>query len=88
MTFVGFHGDPCYRCPESRPGKPVLAAVAHGMCSLCWLGATERQRRDALFDEAAEHAEHAEHRRPPDPLEALFALPAVDPEPWQHGEAA
>ena len=44
------HGDPCSRCPESRPGKPVLAASQYGMCALCWLGATELQRRLAVFE--------------------------------------
>jgi len=92
VSVIGFHGDPCYRCPQSRPGKPVLAAVAHGMCSLCWLGATERQRREAIFDEEMDHSDDlvstqaahaaAEVRW----LEALLALP--DPEPEQWGEAA
>lgn len=44
------HGDSCSRCPDSRPGKPVLAATQNGMCSLCWIGASERQRRAAEFE--------------------------------------
>lgn len=44
------HGNPCSRCPSSRPGQQPHDAVHYGMCSMCWLGATERQRRDARFD--------------------------------------
>lgn len=55
------HGDPCSRCPESRPGKPVLAATNHGMCSLCWLGATELQRRLAVFEFDATEATSDKH---------------------------
>lgn len=44
------HGDPCSRCPESRPGEPVRAAQHFGVCLLCWAGMSERQRRAAEFE--------------------------------------
>ncbi len=44
------HGDPCSRCPESRPGKCRLPAQHFGMCGLCWAGATEMQRRAAEWE--------------------------------------
>lgn len=44
------HGDPCTRCPKARPDQPIRAATHYGMCQLCWLGASETQRRDAIFD--------------------------------------
>lgn len=75
MSVIGWHGDPCSRCPDSRRGKPVRAAIAHGMCSLCWLGATEQQRRDALFDEGVEDADALLVL-----LEQIALLPTVDPE--------
>jgi hypothetical protein len=87
MADYLFHGDPCARCPESRPGQPVRAASSHNTCRLCWLGMTERQRRDAIFDEAAEF--FGDEQRARDAaclasLEALAELPTRDPE--QHGE--
>ena len=66
------------------------------MCSLCWLGATERQRRDAIFgegsDDCADVKAGADAVRAASEiraLEALLSLPAVDPpEPEHLGEAA
>ncbi len=85
MSEFLFHGDPCTRCPESRPGKPVMAARMYSMCSMCWLGATERQRRDAIFDDVAQYRESESIAA----LEALAALPSFEPpEPEQWGEAA
>jgi hypothetical protein len=92
VTVIGWHGDPCSRCPSSRPGQPVRAAAHHGCCMPCWLGMSERQRRDALFDEGYDPpdarltpAAAAECRV----LEALLSMPAVDPpHEQQWGEAA
>lgn len=76
MSFVGWHGDPCTRClEEPEPGRHVQRAETHGLCRAHWLGATERQRRDAIFDEGVEDV---------DALlvlcNAIAALPTVDPE--------
>ncbi len=49
-----FHGDPpCTRCVDEQR-RPVQRATHHSMCARHWLGATEAQRRSALFDEAAD----------------------------------
>ena len=45
------HGDPCIRCPDARRGQPPRAAVHHGLCMPCWLGANESERDAALLDE-------------------------------------
>lgn len=81
MSVIGFHGDPCSRCAAARPGQPARAAAHHTMCMSCWLGATERQRRDAIFDESYDVGD----RLTPEAaaqcrvLEALLGLPAVEP---------
>lgn len=50
-----WHGDPCSRCVDRRmQGLVPRVARMHGMCMPCWLGATETQRRAAIFDEAAD----------------------------------
>ncbi len=46
-----FHGDPCLRCPDRRPGQQPRAAAIHGCCLPCWLGSTEADRDDALLEE-------------------------------------
>ncbi len=93
MTVIGFHGDPCSRCPQSRPGLLPRAAIHHSCCMPCWLGMSERQRRAAIFDTTYDaepdarlaSAAAAECRV----LEALLSLPAVDPpHEQQWGEAA
>lgn len=56
--FVGFHGDPCSRCP----GPVRHRAVHHGMCMPCWLGATEKERRLALLDEREDERDTAHQR--------------------------
>lgn len=63
MSDFLFRGDPCSRCPEARIPH---AATHHGMCGMCWAGATEPQRRGALLDELADR----------DPLEDLYRLAA------------
>jgi hypothetical protein len=53
--FIAWHGDPCSRCEDrTRLGLVKRAATLHGMCPRCWLGASEVQRRDALWLEAVE----------------------------------
>lgn len=50
-------GDPCPTCQDQHQRDPawhVQRATHHGMCSRHWLGATEAQRRAALFDEATQ----------------------------------
>ncbi len=58
---LSHRGGACSRCPESRPGKPILTATNHGMCALCWLGATELQRRLAIFADDAVEATSDKH---------------------------
>ena len=55
MTFIGWRGDPCTRCQDEQR-QHVQRATHHGLCSRCWAGSTELQRRSALFDEAAQDA--------------------------------
>ena len=85
MTVIGFHGDPCVRCiTEGGINGHVQAATHHGMCARHWLGASERQRRDALFDEAITSDTPAVPRFTTEvvALELLFGLPAVEPRGW------
>jgi hypothetical protein len=76
MSFIGWHGDPCSRCTkEPEPGRHVQRAQHHGMCSRHWAGATERQRRDAIFDEGVEETDALRIL-----CEQILLLPVVDPE--------
>jgi hypothetical protein len=43
-----FLGEPCSRCFHRAVKQ---RAVTNSMCSACWAGATELQRRSAIFDE-------------------------------------
>jgi hypothetical protein len=64
-----FRGDPCIRCiDEPVIYRLIQRATHHGMCSRHWLGATEAQRRDAIF------LEDVEERSVLDELEALDHL--------------
>lgn len=54
-VFIAWRGDPCSRCEDrTRLGLVKRAARLHGMCSQCWLGASGRQRRTALWLEDVE----------------------------------
>lgn len=65
-----FHGDECLRCPESRPGQPIRAALHHGYCFACWAGENESERRTAAI--AQPDAEFAE-------LQLLWATSILRP---------
>lgn len=53
--FIAWHGDPCSRCEDRKSaGLVPRQATLHGMCPQCWLGASERQRRTALWLEDVE----------------------------------
>lgn len=76
MNFIGWHGDPCSRClDDPDPDRPVQSASTHGMCPRHWLGATERQRRDAIFDEGVEESDGLLLL-----CELIASLPTVEPE--------
>jgi hypothetical protein len=72
MTVGLWHGDACTRCPEARPGRQPLPATHNGMCAMCWLGATEGQRRSAIMDEGGIEAVRAAQQVAV--LEAMLSL--------------
>jgi hypothetical protein len=47
-----WRGEACVRCFDEPEGWHIQTASHYGMCARHWLGATSRQRADAVWDYA------------------------------------